>query len=72
MRLEHATRPGAASPSIKVLFARDTPLFQRGVRGDLRTLAHAQPLEKSPPAPLWKRGEPSSFIRFRPGVPEAC
>ncbi len=42
------------------------PPFSKGGRGyrrvgassDLATLAITQPLEKSPPAPLWKRGEP--------------
>jgi len=34
------------------------PPFLKGGRGDLATLAITQPLEKSPPAPLWKRGGP--------------
>ncbi|MDO9224632.1 MAG: 8-amino-7-oxononanoate synthase [Pseudomonadota bacterium] len=33
-----------------------SPLFQRGAGGDLRTSERAQPLEKSPPAPLLQRG----------------
>jgi len=34
------------------------PPFLKGGREDLATLAITQPLEKSPPAPLWKRGGP--------------
>ncbi|MBU1664412.1 MAG: hypothetical protein KKG92_03315, partial [Gammaproteobacteria bacterium] len=34
------------------------PPLSKGGRGDLAMLAAAQRLEKSPPAPLWERGEP--------------
>jgi len=33
------------------------PPFSKGGRGDLATLATTQPWDKSPPAPLWERGE---------------
>jgi len=33
------------------------PPFPKGGRGDLATVALAQPSEKSPPTPLWERGE---------------
>ncbi|MDP1904312.1 MAG: hypothetical protein Q8M09_08725 [Pseudomonadota bacterium] len=35
----------------------ENPPFSKGGRGDLATVAPAQPSEKSPPAPLWERGE---------------
>jgi oligopeptide transport system substrate-binding protein len=35
------------------------PPFEKGGRGDLTTMAAAQPASKSPPAPLYERGESS-------------
>jgi assimilatory nitrate reductase catalytic subunit len=39
------------------------PLYQRGSEGSLATVAQARTLEKSPPAPLLQRGEPTSFTQ---------
>ena len=38
------------------------PPFPKGGRGDLATPATVQPTKKSPPAPLWERGEPANFM----------
>ncbi|MDP1903892.1 MAG: molybdopterin-dependent oxidoreductase [Pseudomonadota bacterium] len=39
------------------------PLFQRGSVGVLATVTRAQALDKSPPAPLWERGEPVRYTQ---------
>jgi len=64
LRLMGSTNP-SRPPFGKALFAlagdadrQGSPLLQRGVRGDLRTLELAQPLEESPSFPLFQRGKP--------------
>jgi len=49
---------GRASREQAQAEAGSHPPFLKGGRGDLAASAVAQPVQKSPPAPLWERGEP--------------
>ena len=54
-------------------FARDVglnPPLENGGRGDLVAASVAQPVEKSPPAPLWERGENSTVRYIDSGEPD--
>jgi len=46
------------------------PPLEKGGRGDLVAASVAQPLEKSPPAPLWERGENSTVRYIDSGEPD--
>jgi len=69
-----ANRVPLTPPFIKALFVladdmgesgrqSDFPLFQRGIAGDFSKGCACASVAKSPPAPLWKRGECSTEVR---------